>query len=274
MADEYCDGNVPAGMQNLALIQRGFSSLPPTITEYFFRADSACYETSVLKWLAHPKREQGPQATIGFSISADMGSALHALCMAVPEEKWERCDERVNETVFCTDVEFTPGDRPKDAQPLRYVALKIKKKQGRLFATGHDTRYLAVVTNRQQLTAPELIRWHWEKAGTLEHLHDVTKNEIGAGVPPCGRFGANAAWYRLSLLTYNVLSAMKSLALPPSMHSARPKRLRFALFNLAGRISSHSDRLVLRISRAAEQWVGLIAARLRLALLMPSAESG
>ncbi len=39
-------------------------------------------------------------------------------------------------------------------------------------------------------------------------MHDVTKNELGAAVPPCGRFGANAAWYRLSLLTYNVLSAL------------------------------------------------------------------
>ena len=52
VADEYRDGNVPAGMENLRLIQRGFVSLPSTVTEYYFRADSACYDEPVLKWLA------------------------------------------------------------------------------------------------------------------------------------------------------------------------------------------------------------------------------
>jgi hypothetical protein len=110
-----------------------------------------------------------------------------------------------------------------------------------------------------------LVRWHWQKAGTIEAVHDVTKNEMGAAVPPCGRFGANAAWYRLSLLTYNVLSAMKWLALPPSMETARPKRMRFSLFSIAGRIASHAGKLVLRIGREAEALAGIISARMRIA---------
>jgi len=84
-------------------------------------------------------------------------------------------------------------------------------------------------------------------------------------VPPCGRFGANAAWYRMSLLTYNILSAMKWLAVPPSMETARPKRMRFALFSLAGRLVSHAAKLVLRIAREAEALASLITARIRIA---------
>jgi hypothetical protein len=99
------------------------------------------------------------------------------------------------------------------------------------------TAYLAVVTNREGKPV-ELLRRHWRKAGTIELVHDVSKNELGTKVPPCGRFGANAAWFRLSLLTYNVLSAMKSLALPSELSNARPKRLRFSLFTIAGRIIS------------------------------------
>jgi len=72
LADEYRDGNVPAAMSNLPLIQRGFAALPPTITERLFRADSACYEERILKWLAAPARENGPQGRIGLSIGADM----------------------------------------------------------------------------------------------------------------------------------------------------------------------------------------------------------
>jgi hypothetical protein len=107
--------------------------------------------------------------------------------------------------------------------------VRIKKRQGLLFASGCEQKFLAVVSNRRRLPAQQLLRWHWQKAGTIEHIHDVTKNELGAAAPS-KFFGANAAWYRLSLLTYNVLSAMKSLALPSKLSAARPKKLRFALF--------------------------------------------
>ncbi len=274
VCDEFRDGNVPAGMGNLPRIQRAFASLPSSVREYYFRADSACYDERVLKWLADPERDAGPRGRIGFTISADMTAELHRVCAAVPEETWKPVDERADETVCCADVEFTPGDWPKNASPLRYVAVRIKKRQGRLFASGHDTKYLAVVSNRDQLEAPALLRWHWEKAGTVEHVHDVMKNELGAGVLPCGRFGANAAWYRLAALTYNVLSALKSLALPSTLSSARPKRLRFSVFHLAGRISEHAGRLWLRISQQLERLAGLVAARVRLVNLLQEAESG
>jgi hypothetical protein len=267
VADEYRDGNVPAGMENLRLIARGFASLPATLTAYAFRADSACYDQDVLKWLANPQRPDGPQGQIAFTISADMTLELRTKCAAIGERHWGLVEDRAEESVHAAEVEFTPGDWPKDAKPLRYVAVRLRKKQGFLFAAGYDTKYLAVVSNRWELSGAELLRWHWAKAGTIEHVHDVTKNELGAAVPPCGRFGANAAWYRLSLLAYNILSAMKSLVLPAALSAARPKRLRFALFTLAGRLISHAGKLVLQISAAAERLAGLREARRQLAAL-------
>ena len=58
---------------------------------------------------------------------------------------------------------------------------------------------------------------------------------------------------------------MKWLALPPSMEIARPKRMRFSLLSIAGRITSHAGKLVLRIGREAEALAGLVAARIRIA---------
>lgn len=274
VADEYRDGNVGAGMETLPLIQWAFASLPPTVTTYYFRADTACYDERTLKWLADPARPGGPRGPIGFTIGADLTQELHAVCTAVPAAAWQLVEERPDETVHCAEVEFTPGNWPKGAQPLRYVTLRIQKRQGQLFASGAATKSLAIVSNRWDLAAPALLRWHWQKAGTIELVHDITKNELGAAVPPCGRFGANAAWYRLSLLTYNVLSALKSLALPPALSAARPKRLRFALFTLAGRLVTHAGQLVLRVSTAAEALAGLIAARTRLALVAQALPAG
>jgi hypothetical protein len=274
VADEYRDGNVGAGMATLPLIQRAFASLPPMVTTFYFRADTACYDERTLQWLADPARPGGPAGPIGFTIGADMTKDLHAVCAAVPEARWALFEDRPDETAHCTEVEFTPGTWKKDAPPLRYVALRLRKKQGQLFASGADTKYLAIVSNRWELPPAALLRWHWQKAGTIELVHDITKNELGAAVPPCGRFGANAAWYRLSLLTYNVLSALKSLALPPTLSTARPKRLRFALFTLAGRLITHAGQLVLRVSAEAERLAGLIAARHQLALVAQALPAG
>ena len=73
----------------------------------------------------------------------------------------------------------------------------------------------------------------------------------------------------LSLLTHNILSAMKSLALPVEFHTARPKLLRFLVFALAGRIVSHAGRLVLRIALEADNRSGFREARRRLASMAP-----
>jgi hypothetical protein len=274
VADEYRDGNVGAGMATLPLIQRAFASLPATVTTYYFRADTACYDAQTLQWLADPARPGGPRGPIGFTIGADLTQDLRTVCAAAAAGSWQLFEDRPDETIHCTEVEFTPGTWKKDAPPLRYLALRIRKKQGQLFASGADTKYLAIVSNRWELPPATLLRWHWQKAGTIELVHDITKNELGAAVPPCGRFGANAAWYRLSLLTYNVLSALKSLALPPTLSTARPKRLRFALFTLAGRLITHAGQLVLRVNAEAERLAGLIAARHQLALVAQALPAG
>src|SRR5277367_3929662 len=68
-----------------------------------------------------------------------LSEPLRRVCERLPEQAWTLCDDRPTETVMCADVEFAPGDWPKDAEPLRYVALRIRKKQGHLFGGGYDT---------------------------------------------------------------------------------------------------------------------------------------
>ena len=72
---------------------------------------------------------------------------------------------------------------------------------------------------------------------------------MAAGVLPCGRYRANAAWFRLAVITYNVLTAMKRLVLPSDLQIARPKRLRFLIFQQPGKLIQHARKTVLRLAR-------------------------
>lgn len=71
---------------------------------------------------------------------------------------------------------------------------------------------------------------------------------------PCGQFGANAAWFRLAVLTHNIFTGLKRLALPAELLTARPKRLRFLIFKTPGELIHHARRTVLRLVRTANRF--------------------
>jgi hypothetical protein len=255
LADEFRDGNVPAGKDTLPVVKRAFAALPSSVNERRFRGDSAMYNEPQLKWLVKEK--------IGFTISADMSKELKAACRKLPENEWRLMEKRVDEEVHVSEVEFFPGDWPKDAPALRYLAVRFTPSQGKLFEDDAGPKHLAVVTNREGMIE-ELVRWHWQKAGTIERVHDIVKNELGGGVLPCGRFGANAAWFRLALLTYNILSGLKSVVLPPRLKDARPKRLRFEVFVQPAVLVAHARTLVAKLRDRAGRALEMLASRLKL----------
>jgi hypothetical protein len=265
LADQFRDGNVPAQMEPLEVARRAFAALPSTVQEYYYRGDSACHESELVNWLRDEKREGGPAGRIGFAISARMSDALHAAIQVIPEKEWKRYGEApATEIRECAEVPFVPGEKTekKEIQPLRYVAIRIRKKQGELFEDGSAVRHFAVLSNRWELEAGRLIEWHREKAGTIELIHDILKNDLAGGVLPSKYFGANAAWLRLAVISHNVLTAMKRLALPAEMLTARPKRLRFLLFNMPGRLTHHARRMLLRLAAVGE-WIEMYREGLR-----------
>jgi hypothetical protein len=103
----------------------------------------------------------------------------------------------------------------------------------------------------------------------VEHAHHVLKNELAAAALPSGKFGANAAWFRLNVLTYNLLSALKRLTLPGDLRTARPKRLRFLLFNTVGKVVAHARRTLLRLSGVLQHAL-LVRVRRKIARLAPA----
>ena len=219
--------------------------------ERYFRGDSACDEQQLLSWLRDEKREGGPAARIGFAVNARINAALRAEIGALSEQ-WQPYQEDSAAIKECAELDYAPEESAENTyrEPLRYVALRIRKKQGELFAACSAVKHFAVISNVWEWTPKKLLQWHREKAGSMEAAHDVIKNELAGGVMPCGRFGANAAWLRLAVLTYNVLTALKRLALPPELLTAWPKRLWFLIFYTPGKLVRHAWQKLLRLARA------------------------
>lgn len=76
VCDQLRDGNVPASLEVTPLVMAAFGSLPASVVERLFRADSACYDHRLLRWC--------DRSSIRFGVSADMSEALSAECRARP----------------------------------------------------------------------------------------------------------------------------------------------------------------------------------------------
>lgn len=261
--DEFRDGHVPAGCGNVRVLERAVAALPAGVQPIRVRGDSALYESAVLRWCeAH---------AIEYAISADLSAQLRAEIRRLPETAWqlERADAEALR--HWAEVPYVPDDHDdRKDRPCtrRYLAIRVTKRQGSLCADGSTVQYFALVTNRAG-DGSALIQWHREKAGTVEHTHHVLKNERAAAALPSGKFGANAAWFRLTLLTYNLLSALKRLTLPGDFRTARPKRLRFLLFNAVGKVARHARQTLLRLTGAAQHAL-LVRVRHRIVALAPA----
>ena len=256
VADEFRDGNVPAHFSLLPVTQRAFAALPDTVKEHYLRGDSACWERELLNWLRDEERAEGPRGRITFGISVRMTPNLKKHILRLPDSVWKPYRKDAEAESDCADVLnywSEEENRPEGAGPVRYVAIRIRPRQGELFKDGSDAKYFVVASNEWNWGARKLLEWQREKAGTIEAVHDVLKNELAGGVMPCGRFGANAAWIRLALLTHNVLTALKRIGLPEPWLRARPKRLRFRIFCSPAKLVHHARQLLLRVHCLKDQ---------------------
>jgi len=253
VADQFRDGNVPAGTRLKEVLQKALRALPSTVRWVRFRSDSAAYVHELLDWC----REEIPgRPRIEFAISADMTEELRAVIQKLPEKAWKPL-RKVNEKGWVVgrkewaEVEFVPtkSSRRKGMKPDRYLAIRIRPAQGDLFADGNRYHYFAVVSNMWSWDGERLLRWQRERCGTVEKVIDVLKNDLACGSVPCKRFFADASWFRLNVLAYNVLSVMKRQSLPCSWWATRLKALRFHLLHVAGRLIVHGRRIYLKIAK-------------------------
>jgi hypothetical protein len=284
---EFRDGNVPAGHQQLRVLQESLEQLPESVEKISIRSDTAGYQKELLRYCAEGTNERF--GVIEFAIGADVTESFRQAVRDVEEDQWFPVlrtdpDGRQHETgQQWAEVCYVPNwaGHCKQNPDYRFLATRDPLRQqlsfpgheetgneGESLETSRGERYKirGIVTNRT-IDGNELIQWYRQRCGKSEEVHAIMKEDLAGGKLPSGDFGANAAWWGIMLLALNLNAAMKRLVLPPNWVSKRFKAIRFGLINLAGQVRERSRQLEILLNPRQPAMILLRQVRERIAQL-------
>jgi len=238
--DEFREGNTAP-----AYGQKGFYSackarLPKGKRIGYYRADSASYQADLINDLETDEVKWG--------ITADLDHSVKTLIAAIPEAEWK-------EPVKGCGYEIAEGVHAMNhtKKAFRLVIKRELHKQENLFEKEKYFHHV-VATNwdEEERTAAEVLQWHNQR-GEAENFNKELKIGFAMERMPCGQVEANAVFFRIGIIAYNLFIGFKRLSCPESWIKHTIATFRWKMIQVAGRIVTHSGSIFLKLSADIEK---------------------
>lgn len=242
LLDEFRDGNVSPGAGQAAFYRECKMRMPEGKRIGAYRADSASYVAELINELEADKA--------AWAITADQDTAVKALIGSLPETDWKEpeagCGFWLAETVHTMN---------KTDKAFRLVVKRWVKEREDLFETPENPyAYHAVASNwtQDKKDAKDVLKWHNQR-GEAENFNKELKNGFGMEQMPCGGSSANAVFFRIGAIAYNLFMGFKRLSSLEGWERHTIATFRWKLIQVAGRIVRHAGRVVLRLCVNSEE---------------------
>jgi len=240
LLEEFREGNVSPSSDALRFYRHCPQRLPKGKRIASYRADSASYQADLINAL----EADG----VVWAITGDQDHAVKEAIENIPETDWEEptvgCGYQVAETVHIM---------ARTDQAFRLIVKRELRRQPDLFA---EDRYFyhAVASNwpSQQKSALQVLQWHNQR-GQAENFLKELKGGLGLDRMPCGQFEANAVFFRIGVIAYNLFLGFKRLSCPESWWHHTLATFRWKLIQIAGRIVHHAGQVILKLVLDAEK---------------------
>ncbi len=248
VAADFREGNVPPVQDNLAFIRQCQQSLPEGCILNALRIDSAGYQTKIIEYCD----EHG----INYAIRAKSSASMRAQFEAASDSDWQPLIDKKGEpingedtyrTSFCIgDYEkaFTLIVQRKAIQGQANLELESENNADELSIGGYI--YRAIATNRDELSDSSIVHWYNQRAEDSENRIKELKLDFGGDTLPCSDFKANALYFLISALSYNIFALMRAL-LPEELSHHRATTLRWRLYAMAAKVVKTGRQLFVRL---------------------------
>lgn len=230
VGDEFRDGNAAPAAGNLDFIRYCEQQLPVGKRIVAVRADSAAYQAAIFN-ACEDKQQR-------FAIGADLDHAVKSVIAQIPERAWVPWrDAEIAETVHSMS---------RTAKAFRLIVIR-RPQQSDLFDPNTPRyRYHAVASNRVDSAAATL-EWYAQRGEASENRIKELKLGFGMERMPCGQRTANAVFFRLGVLAYNLFQGFKHWALEKEWRHHQVQTLRWRLYQTAGKVVRHAGQVYLKV---------------------------
>ena len=193
---EFRQGNAAPAAGNLEFLQACEGAMPKGKKISALRADSAAYQAAIFNY--------GEETGKVFAIGADQDAAVKAAIANIREGEWKAFrDGEIADTVHCMN---------KTNKAFRLIVMRRPREQD-LFEDKSPYRYHAIAGNRANEHAAAAMERHSRRGGASENRIQDLKIGFGMEYMPCSSFQANAAFFAIGALTYNLYLGFRSHAL-------------------------------------------------------------
>jgi len=231
--DEFRTGNDSPGARNLEFLRACVVRMPRGKRIARFRSDSAGYQSAILDFCA--------EAGIEYAIGADLDAGVRQSLFSV--ESWRAyADGLIGETSHSMNA---------SRHPFRIVAVKRPSQQSLFVET--SPRVKVIATNMAG-SAEDVVAWYNRRGECSENRIKELKLGVGMERLPCGNFAGNAAFFRLGVLAYNLFVLFRSAVLPAEWSRYQLTTVRWKLYQAAGKVVCHGNRVWLKVRRG---WLDL-----------------
>ena len=248
VAVDFRQGNVPPAQDNLAFIKQCQQSLPAGCSLNALRIDAAGYQTKIITYCD----EQG----IEYAIRAKTSPAMRAQIQAASDSDWQPLLDKQGEPISGQSTyrtSFCIGNYEKAFTLI--IQRKAVKGQTNLDLDSCDSAeginvdgyiYRAIATNRDELSDSQLVHWYNQRAEDSENRIKELKLDFGGDTLPCSDFNANALYFLISTLSYNLFALMRQL-LPEELAHHRAMTLRWRLYAMAAKVVRTGRQLFVKM---------------------------
>jgi len=233
--DEFREGNTAPAFGQKGFYRECKARMPKGKRIGYYRADSASYQAELINDL----ETDG----VKWAITADMDQAVKTVIASIPDEQWiepvKGCGYEIAETIHTMN---------HTKKAFRLVIKRELRKQENLFEQGKYFHH-AVATNcdEQEKDANEVLQWHNER-GEAENFNKELKIGFGMERMPCGQTEANAVFFRIGVIAYNLFIGFKRLSCPELWLKHTIATFRWKMIQVAGRIVKHSGSIFLKLA--------------------------
>lgn len=236
IGDEFREGNSAPASRNLEFIKYCEQQLPRNKRIKAVRADSASYQADILNYC----NTKGMR----FAIGAVLDEAVVRQIQSLSDNDWQVYrDGFIAETVHSMN-------ETKKAFRLIIIRRPVQKK---LFDDSSESERYTVIAANGTEGAKEIVQWYNQRGECSENRIKDLKIGFGMERMPCGQFEANAVFFRIGVLSYNVgrLFVLKTLDI--SWHRHQVQTLRWKLYATAGKIVFHGGSVWLKVRRHLQE---------------------